>query len=412
MPRITKTLVDKLEPGGNTVWDAELKGFGIRPPRAAGGAKVFVLKKGSHWLTIGRYSSPWTAETARKEALRLLGELVAGRDPAAEKKAERLAGTVAELCALYLREGTATLKPGTVRNHHSRIRAHVIPLLGARRVRDVGRGDIERFQAAIAEGRTARDRRTGPRGRSIVRGGKGAARLTVMMLSAIFSFAIARGLRRDNPCRGVPRFKPGNKERFLSAAEQVRLGEALSAALAEGANPTPIAAIRLLALSGMRRGEVLSLKWSEVDFERRCLRLADSKTGAKVVQLGAAALELLAGLAEAKASLVYVFPSGTARGQPISDINHVWQRVRRAARLEDVRLHDLRHSFASDLVNSGASLAMIGKLLGHRNVATTARYSHLSDDPLRAVADRAAGSIAAALAGRPAAEVLPLARKP
>jgi integrase len=411
MPKITKTLVDKLELGGKTLWDAELKGFGIRPPRAAGGAKVFVLKKGKHWLTIGRYGSPWTVETARKEALRLLGELVAGRDPTAEKEAERLAGTVADLCALYLREGTATLKPATVRNHRSRIHAHVIPLLGDRRVRDVGRGDIERLQAAIADGCTALDRRTGPRGRSIVRGGKGAARLTVMMLSAIFSFAVARGLRRDNPCTGVRRFKPSSKERFLSAAEQVRLGEALSAALAGGANPTAIAAIRLLALSGMRRGEVLLLKWNEVDFERQCLRLGDSKTGAKVVQLGAAALDLLAGLAEAKAALVYVFPSAVARDHPISDINHVWQRVRRAAGLADVRLHDLRHSFASDLVNSGASLAMIGKLLGHRSVATTARYSHLSDDPLRAVADRAAGSIASALAGRPGADFAPLQKK-
>jgi integrase len=161
----------------------------------------------------------------------------------------------------------------------------------------------------------------------------------------------------------------------------------------------------------MRRGEALSLRWSEVDFERQCLRLADSKTGAKVVQLGAAALELLAGLAAAKAGLVYVFPSAVVRGQPISDINHVWQRVRSEAGLEDVRLHDLRHSFASGIANSGGSLVMIGRLLGHRNTVTTARYSHLADDPVRAVADRAADSIAAALAGRLGARILPLPRK-
>jgi integrase len=272
----------------------------------------------------------------------------------------------------------------------------------------MSRGDIERFQRDVAAGRTAADRKTGYRGRSIVTGGPGAARLSMILLSAVFSFAKARGLRDDNPCSGVKRYKPGKSERFLSAAEQVRLGEVLAEAEIAGVNPTHIAVIRTLALTGARLGEILRLRWSEIDFERGCLRLPDSKTGYKVVPLGAAALELLAGQ-ERRSD--YVFPSDVKIGNPIADVSHVWQRVRKTAGLADVRLHDLRHSFASNIVNAGGTLPVIGALLGHRNIATTQRYAHLADDPLRAVADRAAGSIAAALAGKPVAEIMPFVRR-
>lgn len=319
-----------------------------------------------------------------------------------------MAGTVAELCDLYLAEGVVTKKPSTVRNDKSRIERHIKPLLGARRVRDASRGDIERFQRDVAAGRTATDRKTGYRGRSIVTGGTGAARLCMILLSAIFSFARARGLRDDNPCSGVKRYKPRNPERFLSAAEQVRLGEALAEAELAGVNPTPIAVIRTLALTGARLGEIRCLRWVEVDFERTCLRLPDSKTGYKVVPVGAAALGLLA---RQERRSEYVFPSEIKIGHPIADVSYVWERVRKAAGLTDVRIHDLRHSFASNIVNAGGSLPVIGALLGHRNVATTARYAHLDRDPVRVVADRAAGSIAAALAGKLAAEVVLLERR-
>lgn len=410
MPKITKTAVDRLQPGDHILWDSEIKGFGVRPPRQIGWGKVFVLKKGNHWHTIGRFASPWTVEMARKEALRLLGEIIAGRDPAVDKKAARIAGTVSELCELYLREGVTTLKPSTVRNHKSRINAHIKPLIGARRVHDISRGDVERLQQAVAEGRTARNRKTGLRGRSIVTGGRGAARLTMMLLSAVFSFAVSRGLRRDNPCVGVARFKPGRSERFLSAAEQMQLGLALTRVLENGANPTAIAAIRFLTLTGMRKSEALGLHWSEIDFERASIRLPDSKTDYKVVPLGAAALRFLVELNETKLSLTNVFPSAVQPERPVSDISRVWQRVRQAAELADVRLHDLRHSFASNIVNAGGSLPMIGVILGHKNVSTTARYAHLAADPVKLVADRAAGSIAAALSGKPGAQLVELSQ--
>jgi integrase len=259
----------------------------------------------------------------------------------------------------------------------------------------------------VAAGQTAGDRKTGYRGRSIVTGGIGAARLSMILLSAIFSFAVQRGLRPDNPCVGVRRYRPGKSERFLTTAEQVRLGEALTAAECAGTNPNAIAVIRVLALTGARVGEILSLRWREVDFERTCLRLGDSKTGAKVIPLGAAAMQVIAAQQRREGS-EYVFPG--AHGGPLGSIGKLWRKMRNAAALADVRLHDLRHSFASNIVNAGGSLPVIGALLGHRSTQTTARYAHLADDPLRAVADRAAGSIAAALAGSDA-EVVPMRRQ-
>jgi integrase len=399
MSNITKRAVDALVAGqaDSFLWDNDLPGFGVRCRPS--GAKSYFLKyrvgTRQRWHTIGRHGAPWTAEEARKEAMRLLGEIASGNDPGAKREVDRQAATVADLCELYLAEGVATKKPSTVRNDRSRIAAHIKPLLGWRKIREVTRADIERFQRDVAAGRTAADRKTGYRGRSIVTGGQGAARLSMILLSAIFSFAVHRGLRTDNPCSAVARYKPGKSERFLLAAEQVRLGEALATAEQSGTNPNAIAVIRVLALTGARAGEILSLRWSEVDFERQCLRLSDSKTGAKVIPLGSAAMRVIA---EQERLADYVFP-GTHAG-PLGSVGKIWRGVRDSAGLEGTRLHDLRHSFASNIVNAGGSLPIIGALLGHRSAQTTARYAHLADHPLRVVADRAAASISAALAGK------------
>jgi len=171
----------------------------------------------------------------------------------------------------------------------------------------VTRADVERFQRDVAAGQTAGDRKTGYRGRGIVTGGTGAARLSMILLSAIFSFAMQRGLRSDIPCAGVRRYKPGKSERYLCAAEQVNLGEALDAAERAGTNPNAIAVIRVLSLTGARRGEILGVRWPDVDFERTCLRLSDSKTAAKVIPLGAAAVQVIAAQARREGS-DYVFP--------------------------------------------------------------------------------------------------------
>ncbi len=411
--KITKAVVDRLQPG-QKAWDIDTTGFGVRCQRKY---KVFILKYRffgrPRWYTIGKHGSPWTVEMARKEAKRLLGQVAAGIDPAEAKDEAKNDLTMSELCDLYLAEGCTTKKPSTLVSDRGRIERHIKPCLGRRRIRQVCRGDVERLLRDVADGKTATDEKTGFRGRAIVTGGKGTATKAVALLGAIFSFAVARGLCPDNPAKGVKTFKTRNAERFLSADELSRLGEALSGAEKEGANPYAIAAIRLLALTGARKSEILTLHWhpntagsGHVDFDHSCLHLMDSKTGSKRVPLGAPALELLAQLPRIESN-PFVFP-GNAGGH-YADLQRVWNQIRQRAGLDDVRLHDLRHSYASTAVASGDSLYLVGKVLGHKQASTTQRYAHLSDDPLKDVADRTAAKIADAMSsGDAVSEVVDL----
>ena len=412
LKRINKRTVDALRPGERdvVVWDSGLPGFGARC-RAHGG-KYYILKYRAagrqRWYTIGRHGAPWTPETARREAKRLLGEVSAGLDPAEAKAEARRDLTIAALCDLYLAEGCATKKPSTIASDLGRIRRHIKPLLGRKHVRALTRADVERFMLDVAAGKTADDIKTGFRGRAIVTGGKGTAAKSVSLLGAIFTFAVNRGLRSDNPAHGVKTFKPRRFERFLSSAELARLGDALSNAEREGENPFAMAALRLLAMTGCRKTEILTLRWEHVDLARACLRLPDSKTGSKVIPLGAPAVELLASLPRLEEN-PYVLP-GNKPGGHFVGLPKVWRRTRVRARLPDVRLHDLRHSFASVGAAGGDSLFVIGRLLGHSSSATTERYSHLSDDPLKMAADRISNQIHAAMKGEAGADVVPLGR--
>ena len=230
-----------------------------------------------------------------------------GKDPAALKQRKRAANTVSELCELYLAEGCATKKESTIATDRGRIERHIKPLLGRKGVADVSRADIERFLSDVALGRTKADVRTRPRGRAVVDGGRGTATRTVGLLGGIFSFAVWRGLRTDNPARGVKRFPDRKNERFLAPAELAKLGEALASLEADGANPMAIAVIRLLAFTGARKSEITNLKWTEIDFERTCLRLGDSKSGQKIIPLGAPAAQILIGLDRSNDS-PFVFP--------------------------------------------------------------------------------------------------------
>jgi integrase len=230
---------------------------------------------------------------------------------------------------------------------------------------------------------------------SIVTGGSGVAAQCVALVSTLLAFAVARGLRVDNPAHGVKKPPVRKMERFLSEEEIARLAAALSTEGSRTGNPYPAAAIRLLLLTGGRRGEILGLQWQHVDFDQRYLRLPDSKTGAKVVYLNPPALEVLARLPRLEGNS-YVFPGKLERG-PVGGIDKVWFRVRALAGLQGVRLHDLRHSFASMGVAGGLSLPIIGALLGHKHPTTTGRYAHLSADPLRAANDVIGMRIAAAM---------------
>jgi site-specific recombinase XerD len=404
--KITKWAVDNLAPKDAAevvLWDSEIKGFGIRARR--GGAKTYILqyRVGAgrnaplRKLTIGRHGSPWTPQTARVEAKRLLGLVASGQDPAQARSAERRAMTVAELSDLYLAEGATHKKPSTLKADRGRITHHIKPLLGQKLVAKITRADIERMMIDVKTGSRAspppKDSKRPPG--SLPTGGAGVAAQCVALVSTLLTFAIARALRSDNPAKGIKKPPVRKMERFLSEEEIGRLAEALDIESSRTGNPYPTAAINLLLLTGGRRGEILGLQWQHVDFERQCLRLPDSKTGAKIVYLNAPALEVLAGLPRMDSN-PHVIP-GKCERAPLSGIDKVWFRVRAAARLQGVRLHDLRHSFASMGVAGGLSLPIIGALLGHKHPATTGRYAHLSADPLRAANDLVGRRIAAAM---------------
>lgn len=245
----------------------------------------------------------------------------------------------------------------------------ILPKFGRRKVADMARVDVAQLHTEMA-------------------GTPNQANLTRGVLSKALQLAEVWGWRPEgtNPCRYVKKYKIGARERFLSAAELGRLGDALADAEAEKPEwERAVAAIRLLALTGCRRGEILGLRWDEVDFEKRCLALRDSKTGPKIVYLSGAAIEILLGI-ERLDDNPHVIP-GKKVGGHLSDLNRPWRWVRKRAGLEDVRLHGLRHTYASVGIGSGHSLPVVGRLLGHRKSATTERYAHLADDPIRKAAE-------------------------
>jgi integrase len=403
MPKLTKKVVDEAEPkakGDAFTWDKDLKGFGLKVSEA--GRKTYVLQYRnsggrSRRYSIGLHGSPWTCEEARGRATHLLREIARGNDPLDARAEARDALTVNELADLYLSEGPAEKpdkKASSWSIDRSNIDRHVRPLLGRKIAPSLRRSDVTRFQADVTAGKTAADVRTKPRGRAIVRGGKGTAGRSMAVLAAMLQFAVGRGWLPENPAKGVKPAKGEKKERFLTRAEVVALADTLADMEEEGAlNPRMAAAIRLLMLTGARKSEVLTLRWREVDIERGLLRLADSKTGAKTIVLAGVASEVLAGL---PSDGEFVFPAIRGEGHVVG-LQKAWERIRaRAPSLEGVRLHDLRHSFASFAVADGATLYLVGKVLGHKQARTTEIYAHLADDPLRAVADRTAAQIAEA----------------
>lgn len=403
--KITKQAIDAVvlkDKPEVVLWDSEIKRFGLRARR--GGAKTYVLhyragggRRAPRKLTIGRHGSPWTPQTARVEAKRLLGLVAAGGDPAKTRTTERSAITVAELCDLYLAEGSTHKKASTLRADRGRITHHIKPLLGKLLVAKMGRADVERMMVEVKAGKTAvsppKDRKRAAG--SLPTGGPGAATQCVALVSTLLAFAMARGYRTDNPTKGIKKTPVKMMERYLSDEEIARLAVALGAETKKTGNQYPGAAIKLLLLTGARRGEILSLQWQNVDLGRKCLRLPDSKTGAKVIFLNEAALDILRSLPHLTNNL-HVIP-GTVVGGPFVGIDKIWHRVRASAGLRDVRLHDLRHSFASVAVGGGLSLPIIGALLGHKHAATTARYAHLAAAPLRAANDAVGAKITAAM---------------
>ncbi|WP_417491017.1 tyrosine-type recombinase/integrase [Maricaulis sp.] len=391
--KLNKRTVDAAnEPG--TVWDTEQTGFGLRVTRRKSDGKIrktYVLKYRMHsrqrWYTIGRHgkakskTETWTAELARTEAKSLLGRIAEGVDPAEELAADRASETLDEFHKRYLTDhAEAHNKASSVKETKRLLKKHIIPKLGHIKVKDLSRSQVVKFHIGLKDTPYEANR-------------------ALAVISNMLTKAEEWGVRDDGSrlCRTVKKFKETKRERFLSATEASALGDALKAAEKAKTNSHALGIIRLLAFTGARRSEIEGLKWSEVDLERSVLRLDDSKTGAKLIPLAPAAKLILSDAPHIEGS-PYVFPAATGEGH-YQGLGKVWQAVRKAAGLEDVRLHDLRHTFASFGAAGGLSLPIIGKLLGHSQAATTQRYAHLADDPVARAADQVGNAVAAAMAG-------------
>lgn len=386
---------------GEIVWDAVVAGFAAR--RQVGPAVTYILKyrtldgQRQRWYTIGRHGAPWTPESARVEAQRLLGEIVQGNDPATEKKSRRKAVTVAELCDLYLEDARAgrVLKRSGVAKRSStllidagRIERHIKPLLGSFAVTALTRHDVERFFHDVAAGRTKTRVKTKPRGLARVSGGKTAANRSAGLLGAMFTYAVRHGMRTDNPVHGLQRFTDGRRERRLSEREYALLGAGISRAANQDIWPAAAAAVRFLAVTGWRKGEALNLRWSEVDISRRTATLGETKTGRSLRPLSEHACNILQDVVSLRTEEAgLVFPATRGDG-PMHGFRKFWVRIAKLANLPaDVTPHVLRHSFASLAADLGYSEPTIAALVGHSGRSTTSRYLHGADAVLLAAAD-------------------------
>jgi integrase len=398
LTRITKRTVDAAHPSKTDqfFWDRDLKGFGLKVTPS--GNKVYLLqyRKGGRGaptkrVTIGRHGA-LTPDQARKEAARLSGAIASGGDPAAVRAAEKSAPTLRVLAERFLNEHVATkTKPRTAVEYRRLVENIIVPAFGHKRVREVTRGDVSRLH---------HEQRATPY----------AANRTLAVLSKMFALAEKWGERSDgsNPCRHVEKYIERKRESMLSAQEFGRLADALEAS---SRSPYALAAIKLLAFSGARLSEVLNLKWEWVDFERGEARLPDSKTGAKTLHLPAPALAVLADLPRVQGNPYVIV--GHIRGARLVNLEKPWRAIRKAAGLPNVRLHDLRHAFASVAASSGMGLPIIGKMLGHTQATTTHRYAHLASDPVKAAAATVAAKIADAMQGNSGttlSEIVPLRR--
>ncbi len=360
------------------VWDSQLPGFGVRAYPS--GRKVYVVQARSRGaprrVTLGAHGE-LTPERARKRAAAVIERLKAGLDPAAAPDET----TVADLAERYMRVHVAAhCNAHTAGIYRGSLDNHILPALGEMPI-----GAVERSHVATLHYRL----RDTPR----------AANRALMILSKMFSLATAWGLAQEkpNPCRSVRKYKEGKRERFLTREEYRRLGAALAEAEIDGsAWPPAVSALRLLMLTGCRLNEILTLRWDDVDRAAGEFRLRDGKTGARMVPLTPTAAAVLEGIARPPGNPWVI--AGKTPSRRLRSLNGDWYRLRARAGLDDVRIHDLRHSFASRALAAGESLSMIGRLLGHADIQSTARYAHLARDAERDSAARIGVSIAADIA--------------
>jgi len=377
--KLTKRTVDALSvEGADAVfWDRDLKGFGLRV--YASGRKVFVVQtrgpNGPKRATLGGYGKLTPAQ-ARKRAAKAIDRIKRGLTPFPAPAAPEL--TVAGLAERYMKGHVAVnCAEATQASYRCMIEAHIVPELGELPIGEVDRSRVAKFHYR---------RRATPQ----------AANAAVKILSRMFSMAETWELLPPgrNPCRAVRRYREVRRERFLTPAEYRALGRVLSEAQRDGsARPSAIAALRLLMLTGCRKNEIMRLRWDDVDRATREIRLRDTKTGPRSVPMSAPLEAVLEGIPRDGDNPWVI--AGSKPGTHLVNVDAVWKRLRGKAGLGDVRIHDLRHSWASRALAVGESLSMIGKLMGHGQVATTARYAHLARDTEKASAAKVGASIAA-----------------
>lgn len=397
--KLTKTLVDAVSATtkDTVVWDTEVPGFALKVT-PAGQKSYFVFYRTSSGQqrkpTVARHGT-MTVDEARKVAKRWLADRTLGGDISLERQQGRASPDVRDLAERYMVEyAVPHKKPSSTKSDRANIENHVLPLIGGRKVGEVTRADIEAMKVAIAQGKTARHLPAKPRGRRIVKGGQGTANRVLALVSKMFSCAEEWGLREGNPAKGIRKYREFRKDRFLDADEIARLLSALTMADLQGIElPVVTSAIRLLLFTGLRAGEVLGLRWRDVDLPNQCVRLTDSKTGARVVALSSHAMEAVATL-EPKVSSALVFP-GAKADRPVA-LTRPWYRVRELAGIDDgVNLHSLRHTFASWSVMGGLSLSQVGALLGHKSAQTTLRYADHALESMRSYSEQTGAAFTA-----------------
>lgn len=433
--RISKRTVDGAavpEHGETRLWDDALAGFCLRvyapTPRAIADAhaadrppkarKVYAVKyrvgRTQRWFTIGQHGSPWTPDQAREKAAAVLRAAGDGIDHHSAKLARRDDLTVGQLIDTYLREGPAA-KPNkrasTWEQDRSNLDRHVRPLLGHKIARDVTKADALGMVRAVTDGETAADIKTKKQGRAIVKGGAGIAERTLTTFAAMYAWALQaeviapiQGAVPVNPAKGIRLPRRAAVERFLSTAEATGLMAAIDGAQEEKAlDPSHADIFRLLLLTGARRTEISGLRWSEVDLPRGRITLpperskAGGKTGERRIALGAAAREILAKRLKTRAKgAEFVFPALDGGEGHTVGLQKAWARVRKRAGLPDLRLHDLRHTYASFAIADGASLYLVGKALGHSSSRVTERYAHIRGGALDELAEAAGRRITGA----------------
>ncbi len=389
---ITKSSVDALicpaSKDREILWDGghreAVRGFGVAAFRNGGKCYIAQYRKDgrSRRTRIGEHGR-LTPEEARKQARIILGAVEGGADPIAQRKAAREVRTFKAVATDFLELHVATKRKGRTGHEYARIlNAYVLPAFGSKRILEVRRADVSRMHGKLSDAPYQANR-------------------SLAVVSAVWNWAARRDevAFADNPARAIERYPEEGRERYLTSDELARLGEVLREGETIGLpysvdetkpnakhapkadhrrvmlDPFAVAAIRLLILTGARLREILDAQWSQLDLERGVLFLADSKTGKKPLYLSAAAQAVLASLPRVKGNPYIV--AGALQGASRADLNKPWRAVRKAAKLDDVRLHDLRHSFASFGAGASLGLPIIGKLLGHSQAATTHRYAHL-----------------------------------